>query len=394
MTGPGSDDESDAHRDEGPDPRHDTDRDRAGADDAPDRDDGDPATGDDTVDETVDRETWEWVDTSSGREAAGDTDPSPPGDPDSDGDGPVEAGGPPEDTREPPEDTTRRPEPGSERDRDPTSERDRPPIPGEDERREEFDGPVDWFLHTDDSFVMTVRDVSSSLLTVAFIGIVLFGVSGIWPPLVAVESGSMEPHMHRNDLVFIVEEGRFAGDSAQPGTGVVTHRAAQQNDGYWSFGDYGNVIVYQPDGSDRRTPIIHRARFWVDEGENWVDSEAEGGTGKADPQHLSRDESADRSFDCEDITACPADYSGFVTKGDDNAVYDQIGGQSSTVRSEWVRGKAKVRIPLLGWIRLQFAQLATAFGGTGPTALGMLRLQLGVVCAGVGTVVARRRGVL
>ncbi|MFD1646622.1 S26 family signal peptidase [Haloarchaeobius litoreus] len=378
MTGPGSDDESDDHRDERTDPPRDTDRTRAGTDGEPDSDGGDPAGDDDTVDEaTADRG---WDNTSSGREEAADTDPSIPADSDTNGDGPVEARGPSE--------------PGPERDREPTGEPDAPPIPGDDERREEFDGPIDWFLHTNDSLVVTVRDVGSSLLTVAFIGIVLFAVSGIWPPLVAVESGSMEPHMHKNDLVFIVEEGRFVGDSAQPGTGVVTHRAAQQNEGYWSFGDYGNVVVYQPDGSERRTPIIHRARFWVEAGENWVDSEAEGGTGKANPQYLSRSESANREFDCAEITACRPDHSGFITMGDNNEVYDQVGGQSNVVRPDWVHGKAKVRVPLLGWIRLQFAQLATTFGGVGPSSLGALRMQLGVVAAGVGTVVARRRAVL
>ncbi|WP_440990433.1 S26 family signal peptidase [Haloarchaeobius baliensis] len=393
MSGPGSDDESDDDRDERAAPPHDTDRGRSGADDAEttapvDEDppvgengppgEGTPADSDGERPERGQRaaDTDEPTPFGSSRDDPHDSVTSPPDAVDVAELGPVETeggGGP-----------------GTDVDAGTTQDSEGPPIPGGDEGREEFDGPVDWFLHTDDAFVVTVRDVGNSLLTVAFIGIVLFAVSGIWPPLVAVESGSMEPHMHRNDLVFIVEEGRFVGDSAQPGTGVVTHRAAQQNEGYWSFGDYGNVIVYQPNDDPQRVPIIHRARFWVAEDENWVDPPSEGGTGKADQQYLGGAES------CSQVRTCPAPHDGFVTLGDANERYDQVGASmnSDVVEPDWVRGKAKVRVPLLGWIRLQFAQLATTFGGTGPTALGMLRLQLGVVLAGVGTVVARRRGVL
>ncbi|WP_257299424.1 S26 family signal peptidase [Haloarchaeobius sp. FL176] len=402
MTGPGTDDESDDPPEERETPRHDTDRAEPGAD----RDDR-AASADDTH-ESDDPTTGRDGGTDphgSSRDAVDRSASTDPSESETDATGPVEAtpgrrddGAADDETQRPyPErsdGTTATPDGPAPEPDGAAPEPDGPPIPGDDDGRETFDGPIDWFFHTNDSFVVTVRDIGSSLLTVAVLGLVLFAVSGIWPPLVAVESGSMEPHMHKNDLVFIVEEGRFAGDSAQPGTGVVTHRAAQQNDGYWSFGNYGNVIVYQPNDDPRRVPIIHRARFWVEEGENWVDSEAEGGTGKANPQYLSRAESADREFDCDEITACRPSHSGFVTKGDANDVYDQVGGQSNVVRPDWVRGKAKVRIPLLGWIRLQFAQLATTFGGVAPTSLAVLRLQLGAVFAGVGTVVARRRGVL
>ncbi|WP_435334344.1 S26 family signal peptidase [Haloarchaeobius sp. TZWWS8] len=266
------------------------------------------------------------------------------------------------------------------------------PQSGEDES---YDGALDWFLHTDNTAVQTVRDIGSSLLTVAVLGLVLFAISGVWPPLVAVESGSMEPHMYRNDLVFIVDEHRYAGDSAFEDTGVVTHQTAQQTDGYWSFGNYGNVIVYQPFGSDRQTPIIHRAMFHVDAGENWVDPESEGGTGKANVDYLYRagERRADHD-ECSEVQACPAQHAGFITKGDANPEYDQVGGQSNVVRPEWIRGKAKVRIPWLGWVRLKFAQAqaATAIGaGTGPMVAG-LRLSLGLTVAGVGAVVSQRNG--
>jgi len=216
---------------------------------------------------------------------------------------------------------------------------------------EDDPGPLEWFLTTNQGGVVIVRDIVSSVGTVALIGLVLFGVSGLWPPLVAVESGSMEPHMHRGDLVFIVDEQRFPPDGAVGQTGIVTYRQAAANDSHWSFGDYGNVIVYKPDGKAWKTPIIHRARFHVERGENWVDPPSEGGTGKADSEYLGG------ATTCAQVRTCPAPHDGFVTLGDANRQYDQVAGQSGVVRSEWIRGRAKVRIPYLGYIRLLFGGL-------------------------------------
>ncbi|WP_135821852.1 S26 family signal peptidase [Halostella litorea] len=205
---------------------------------------------------------------------------------------------------------------------------------GPDPREE----PVTWFLKSDNEGVAAVRDLLSTVALVALVGLVLFAVSGIWPPLVAVESGSMEPHMEKNDLVFIVDEGRFAGDGAVHG--VVTYQRGQET-GVRSFGSYGDVIVFEPDGSDG-VPIIHRARFYVEEDEEWVD--------RANAEYL-------RGDTCEEVRNCPAPHDGFITKGDATPYYDQVAGRTTVVKSEWIKGRAEVRVPWLGWVRLQFAKL-------------------------------------
>ncbi len=203
-----------------------------------------------------------------------------------------------------------------------------------------------WFMNTDEEWVVFVREVFSSLAVVAIVGLVLFAVSGLWPPMVAIESPSMEPHMERGDLVFLMEEHRFAGGAAYEGTGVVTYQAGAAA-GYSEFGEYGDVIVYQPDGNGGETPIIHRARFWVNASENWYD--------EADEEYLGGADS------CEELTNCPAPHGGFITKGDNNPAYDQVGADpiSSPVKPEWVTGTAEFKIPWLGRIRL-------LFGMTGP----------------------------
>jgi len=199
-----------------------------------------------------------------------------------------------------------------------------------------------WFRTTDAEAVVVAREVLTTTAIVVGIGLLLFAVSGIWPPLVAVESGSMQPHMHRTDLIFVMDEHRLVGDAAQAGTGVVTYRAGQRA-GYERFGSYGDVVIYRPDGESGRTPIIHRAMFWVEEGENWYD--------EADPSYVG---GAD---DCEELAHCPAPHAGFITKGDNNGVYDQAGAYANTgpVRPGWVVGTAELRVPWLGWVRLQMA---------------------------------------
>ena len=202
-------------------------------------------------------------------------------------------------------------------------------------------GLLRWFLKTDDGTVVAIRDVLSSVAIVAVIGLILFGISGIWPPLVAVESGSMEPNMQRGDLIFVADNERFVSDGAIDGTGVVTAEDAEET-GHTTFGQAGDVIIFMPDGNDHTTPVIHRAHLWVEEGDDWV--------AKADPDVIG-------DLECEDVEAtCPAPHDGFITKGDANPSYDQHrgGAQTNVVKPEWVTAKSVFRIPWLGHVRLAF----------------------------------------
>ena len=215
---------------------------------------------------------------------------------------------------------------------------------------------VRWFFETDHEAVAYAREVLSSVLAVVLVGLLLFAVSGLWPPMVAVESPSMYPHMKTGDLVFVMEEHRFPGGAAYDETGVVTHRTGERT-GYRKFNMAGDVIVYEPDGNARTTPIIHRAMFFVNDSENWYDKGAEvdpGAVGRAD--------------NCAELENCPAPHAGFITKGDNvgtNQRYDQVSGLSGPVRPAWVVGTAEFRIPWLGNIRLWASH-------TGPFAPGTL----------------------
>lgn len=227
-------------------------------------------------------------------------------------------------------------------------------------------GWIKWALTTEKGTVAYIRDIAGSALAVLLIGALLFGVSGVWPPMVAVESGSMEPHIQTGDLVFVMEEHRFAADGAidynGESTGVVPYKAAKQSD-YKEFNSYGDVVVYKQNGNEKADRIIHRARFWVNSGENWYD--------KANPKYVG---GADN---CAELEYCPAPYSGFITKGDNkqlNGMYDQVAGISAPVKPSWIVGTGEFRIPYLGFIRLGAGTMGGYGTNLGASFLGMALL--------------------
>ncbi|MGB9940338.1 signal peptidase I [Methanosarcina sp.] len=160
-----------------------------------------------------------------------------------------------------------------------------------------------------------------SVVAVLIIFMVLSKLAfGLWTPMVAVESGSMEPHMQVGDIIFIKSVDRV---------NIITNEEGK-NTGYTSFENYGDVILYRPYGEQGVTPIIHRAMYRVETGE--------------------------RMWENGPI----APYSGYITKGDNvitNTHFDQEGQISyeMPVKDEWIIGTAQYRIPYLGYIRLFFS---------------------------------------
>lgn len=210
-------------------------------------------------------------------------------------------------------------------------------------------------------------ELVTALAAVALIVALLQQGLAAWPAMVAVESCSMEPNVRVGDLVLVVgtrrtpvvtQEGQRveAGGGPSPDGSTVSvtwveeanHRSfarspgciAERPDsaGCAARGEplAGDVIVFYPNGNRACTPIIHRARAWVD------DNSSYGG----------------RAFS----------HAGFITKGDNNGpragddpvrAADQVarGGtpacpNTEPVRPEWMVGVAKFRIPWVGYVRL------------------------------------------
>jgi len=169
------------------------------------------------------------------------------------------------------------------------------------------------FYHSDTFWAGLFRDLVFVVAVVVIFATVSRVAFGLWTPMVAVESPSMVPNIQIGDIVFMESIDR---------TSIVTYKDGKQN-GYTSFNNSGDVILYMPYGRGDKTPIIHRAMYYVEENEPmW-----EGGP--------------------------PAPHAGYITKGDHNPSYDQKGGISSPVKKEWIISVARIiPVPVLGCISL------------------------------------------
>jgi signal peptidase len=180
------------------------------------------------------------------------------------------------------------------------------------------------FWKTDNYWLALLRDILVAFLVVAVIMSIVYAYSGSVTPLVAVQSGSMEPHINIGDVVLIRGLDRVQ---------VVTSKDGKATN-HQSFGNYGDVIVYKPNGAEHATPIIHRAMYWVNAGDRLPNNQT-------------------------------AAHAGFITKGDNNQDYDQpllLGGTPSVepVKPEWIIGVAQQpAIPWIGNLRLALPTVIT-----------------------------------
>ena len=221
------------------------------------------------------------------------------------------------------------------------------------------------FWNTDNSKLSLLRDVFVALAFVFIIIGSLWIYTGQWfaTPMVAIESGSM---MHRDepygrygtidagDMVLLVKVDSL--DDIVP--------LAEKDDNNYYYGNYGDVIVYQPLGDEHETPIIHRAMCWVEvefvNGQKTYTIEEYGIINHPANQPLYAPELGIRSLSRPHNGAVTVNWShsGFITKGDNpdsNPTCDQIGGLcDEPVKLEWVTGKARMELPWIGTINLLF----------------------------------------
>ncbi|MFO8077993.1 MAG: S26 family signal peptidase, partial [Thermoplasmatota archaeon] len=124
------------------------------------------------------------------------------------------------------------------------------------------------FWRTDDEKISFIRDILVAIFVVLIILMLLWGYTGQWlaAPMVAIESGSMmhldEPFgrigtIDAGDMVLLVDVDSKAD--------IVTKGAEEnKSDGYISYGDYGDVIIYRKYGRTDDDQIIHRAICWIE----------------------------------------------------------------------------------------------------------------------------------
>jgi len=214
------------------------------------------------------------------------------------------------------------------------------------------------------------KKVPSIVVEMAVAILILGGVMGsIWiysgqpfpgsPPLVVIESGSM---MHDNEpfgRIGTIDPGDIVlAKAVHSVSDVVTHGGKFGGgrfvgpDGYKTYGDYGDVIIYKPLGRTDVLPIIHRAMCWVEYDET---------THTYTVEEYGIKNATSVTIPELDLYGYQPDHSGFITKGDNNEFPDQHPMAricEEPVKLEWVIGKAQGELPWFGALKLLFTGTA------------------------------------
>jgi signal peptidase len=263
-------------------------------------------------------------------------------------------------------------------------------------------------LRTSDHWAASsARDILWVIGVVGSIALLLFVLCGTWPAVVTIESGSMIPNMNIGDLVVVVQKDRF-GDLQTWDDG--------KKSGYKKFGDYGDVIIYRPNGFtdvwasvgllplSKQHPIIHRAMTLTEAGKPVplylnpyrgtatpagylpliVTSQNVSGfrvlsTGSVVPRGNYTPGANDLLQIGKEYYLMPADaivpnmgyiwpnwttttHGGYITKGDNNLPSDQgtlpvDGRLVEPVQKDWVVGKALFTVPYVGLLPLHIGEV-------------------------------------
>jgi len=270
---------------------------------------------------------------------------------------------------------------------------------------------INQFRTSDHWAVSLARDLLWVVAVVGSIAIALFLICGTWPAVVTIESESMVPNMNVGDLVVVVQKDRF--------NDLQTWDDGKKS-GYRKFNDYGDVIIYRPNGatdmwasvgllplSKAQHPIIHRAMTWTEAGQpvpsylniyrgkvtpagylpltvsgetvNGYTILSTGGTGNNVSNYTpgSKDlimQTPQGNYVLPAASIIPnsgyvrntdtsATHGGYITKGDNNNFSDQGylttpgTGTVEPVAKKWVVGKAFFTVPYVGLLPLHIGEV-------------------------------------
>ncbi len=221
-----------------------------------------------------------------------------------------------------------------------------------------------------------VRDAVIAMAFVASVLLVMYAYTGLWPPLVVVESNSMMHSEDNTSYIGVIDTGDMVlvKDVDTPDD-IVTYMEGFV-DGHRTYGDYGDVIIYKKMGSEISTPIIHRAIVNLEANEDGsyrcealrdAPEDKWNVTGGSDSwDHLTSTliiynvgyRNTSVNIDIASIlsefrraNSDPTD--GFITRGDHNTGVDQSYRSTYVpVDIDWVVGKARGEIPWFGLLKL------------------------------------------
>ncbi|MBU3901800.1 MAG: S26 family signal peptidase [Candidatus Thermoplasmatota archaeon] len=200
-----------------------------------------------------------------------------------------------------------------------------------------------------------VKDVLTAVIVILIIVAAMFAYTGVWPPMVVIESGSMMHDDSSYGKIGAIDPGDFTFVKKVNGRNDVITYYQGEKTGYKTYSDYGDVIVYVKNGVGG-TPVIHRAMCWVEV--NITDNETFYDVPELDYYHLSAITIVELNLHNYNPNV---NHSGFLTKGDANngcdqdssaGIEDELGRKVGIVKLEWIIGKARGEIPWFGGIKL------------------------------------------
>ncbi|NPA75194.1 MAG: S26 family signal peptidase [Euryarchaeota archaeon] len=223
----------------------------------------------------------------------------------------------------------------------------------------------------------TIKDIIISIVVVAVVFLALYAYAGVWPPIVVVESGSMQ---HGNDSnIGTIDTGDIVVVKKVYSPDDVTTYIEGRMSGYKTYGNYGDVLIYNYNGMS----IIHRAiayLMWdghewkirgVNENHlpNWLYIDRTPGQEMLTIYNVTMSDNSGKymimiHLDPKHLNPNVVGDEGFITMGDHNLIefgptaYDQNGADGYTpicpklVSYNMITGVARGELPWFGAIKL------------------------------------------
>lgn len=234
-----------------------------------------------------------------------------------------------------------------------------------------------------------------------------------WPPVYVIESDSMQHGP--NDVLGVINTGDLVLAQKTSFDSIQTYVDGLRS-GFMTYGEYGDVILYRPDGGGS-TPVIHRAILYLSYNADGTYNASDlaglpcgsaanavyatpgtaancGTTGLTGVIDLYRIGWNPVNVSIDLTSSGLGDHSGFVTMGDNNfapnpctsaclGLPDQEEGISTLVEPSWVIGVARGMIPWFGALKLALEGDASqvppqSWQFLGLTIAGVILLAFGV----------------
>ncbi len=252
------------------------------------------------------------------------------------------------------------------------------------------DGPEEELSRKEFALLLT-RDIAIAAILVALIFGGMFAYTQVWPPVVVVESESMQ-HSDAQSYLGAIDTGDLVLVQAVSSKNDVVTWVEGHATGYQTYGDFGDVIIFRrPLGGPGEPPIIHRPilyllynatsqtfdaptlaflnRSW------WSASKTDGPltfpfgiNGTITMNHLGFRGGKTWTVDVAELNGSGYRTDGYVTMGDHNAY--KSGFDSWLVAHTLVIGRARGELPWFGLIKLTVSPTSTGccHGGWGDPA--------------------------